>query len=303
MGVEPKTRRRLVWIAVSSAAWTLIFYVGILRPLYRRVEASTCELCPPSAKVPGREDEDGFVRLGPPKPGEWRWTFHEPEQSFEKYIAGPVNRKCDHRTTFYIQPLGEAGTHYKDVLERMRVHSQAYFGVPAKVLDSIPLLDSAFESKRNQYNATKIIDFLAERAPADALVYVGITDRDLYSEGLNFVFGEGSLHFRSGVYSLVRYETPDPVQFLRRSLKLVSHESGHILSIDHCAEWSCVMQGANSLEEHDRQPLHLCPVDLRKVLWNSGADRDARYRELQSLYGAWGLKPESDWVAHRLGLH
>jgi hypothetical protein len=44
-------------------------------------------------------------------------------------------------------------------------------------------------------------------------------------------------------------------------------------------------------------------VDLRKVLWNSGADRDARYRQLQSLYGGWGLKSESDWIAHRLNLH
>jgi archaemetzincin len=63
------------------------------------------------------------------------------------------------------------------------------------------------------------------------------------------------------------------------------------------------MDGANSLDEQDRQPLHLCPVDLRKVLWNTGADRDARYRRLFELYRGWGLKSESDWVAHRLGLH
>jgi archaemetzincin len=296
-------RRRAIWIAASLAVWAGVLFFGILRPVWRRSHAAACELCPPSAALPGREDEDGFTKLGPPKPGEWRWTVQEPLQTFEHYIAGSVNRKCDHRTTFYIQPLGDAGTHYRGILERMRTHSEAYFGVPAKILDPIPLIGDALEPKRNQYNATKIINFLADRAPADALVYVGITDRDLYSTGLNFVFGEGSLHFRSGVYSLSRFETDDEALFLRRSLKLVSHEAGHILSIDHCAFWACVMQGANTLEEHDRHPLHLCPVDLRKVLWNSGADRDARYRQLQSLYGGWGLKSESDWIAHRLNLH
>src|SRR6185295_5663883 len=216
--------RKRVWIiAFSAGVWAAVLFFGILRPLWQRSLAAGCERCPASASLPGREDEAGFTRLGPLKPGDWRWTFREPDQSFEQYIAGPVNRKCDHRKVFYLQPLGDAGDRYKEVLERMRVHSQAYFGVPAKVLDPLPMLDGALESKRGQYNATKIINFLADRAPADALVYVGITDKDLYSEGLNFVFGEGSLHFRTGVYSLVRYETPDQVRFLRRSLKLVSH--------------------------------------------------------------------------------
>jgi archaemetzincin len=296
-------RRRAVWIAVSLTVWTAVLYFGILRPVWRRAHGAACELCPPSASLPGREDEAGFTKLGPPRPGEWRWTVQEPAQTFEQYIAGSVNRRCDHRSTFYIQPLGDAGDRYREILERMRTHSQAYFGVPAKILDPIPLPTEALNPERNQDDATKIINVLADRAPADALVYVGITDRDLYSTGLNFVFGEGSLHFRSGVYSLRRFETDDPALFLRRSLKLVSHESGHILSIDHCGFWSCVMQGANSLEEHDRHPLHLCPVDLRKVLWNSGADRDARYRELRSLYEGWGLKPESDWIERRLAVH
>jgi archaemetzincin len=295
--------RRRVWAGAAGVAWAAILVFGILRPLWRRSEPDTCSLCASPASYPGREDEAGFRKLGPPQPGEWRWTFHEPEQSFERYVGGAVNRKCEHRTTFYFQPLGNAAARYKATLEQIRVHAEAYFGVPARILDPIPLMQEAYSARRDQYHSTRIINALAEHHPPDALAYLGITDQDLYTDGLNFVFGEGSLHFRCGVYSLHRLETGDAPLFLRRSLKLVCHEAGHILSIDHCVAWSCVMDGANTLAEADGQPLHLCPMDLRKVLWNTGADRDDRYRRLESLYRSWGLRSEADWVAHQLGLH
>jgi archaemetzincin len=254
-----------------------------------------------TSAAPLQADEEGFTKLGPPKPGEWRDAFKEPAQSYEKYVAsGSVNRKSDERKTFYIQPLGNAGTAYKEVLERMRLYSEAFFGVTAKVLDPVPMFDEALEKKRSQYDATLIINLLADRVPKDALVYIGITDRDLYSEGLNFVFGEASLNWRCGVYSLVRYQTKDEALFTRRSLKLLAHEAGHILSIEHCVTYACVMQGANNLREDDGHPMHLCPIDLKKVLWNTGMERDDRYRKLQALYQKWALKAEADWVSKRL---
>jgi archaemetzincin len=246
-------------------------------------------------------DDEGFEKLGPAKPGEWRSSFHEAPQSFEQYVAGPLNRRSEKRTTFYIQPLGGAATRYREMLERMRAHSEAYFGVPAKVLAPIPMIEETYRAERRQYNASQIIQHLTGQVPDDALVFIGITEKDLYSSGLNFVFGEASLHFRCGVYSLTRYETDDLPLFTRRSLQLASHESGHILSIHHCVTYSCVMQGGNSLAECDRQPLHLCPIDLQKVLWNTGVERNDRYRRLEALYREWGCKNEADWVSKRLG--
>jgi archaemetzincin len=293
--------KRWVWIGAAVLAWGLVLFFGVLRPVWRRTSADECSTCAAPGMLPDPEGEDGFRRLGPPQPGEWRWSFHESEQTFERYISGPVNRKCAHRTTMYFQPLGKASARYREVLERMRTHAEAYFGIPARLLDPIPIIETAYSADREQYKSTQIIQALAERRASDALAVLGLTDQDLYAEGLNFVFGEGSLHDRCGVYSLRRLETPDEPLFLLRSLKLVSHETGHILSIDHCTTWSCVMDGANNLSEMDWQPLHLCPTDLRKVLWNTGTDRGGRYRRLYDLYRAWGLKSESDWVAQRLG--
>ena len=254
-----------------------------------------------TSAAPLQQDEEGFTKLGPPKPGEWRDHFKEPFQSYEKYIGGGVNRKSEKRSTFYLQPLGGAGKTYKETLDRMREYAEAFFGVTAKVLEPLPMFEEALEKKRSQYDASMIIHLLADRIPEDALVYIGITEKDLYSEGLNFVFGEASLNWRCGVYSLVRYQTKDEALFTRRSLNLLAHESGHILSIEHCVTYACVMQGANNLREDDGHPMHLCPIDLKKVLWNTGMNREDRYRKLQPLYEKWGLKAEAAWVSKRLG--
>ena len=48
-----------------------------------------------------------------------------------------------------------------------------------------------------------------------------IIQRVFHDPGLRFVFGQGSLQNRCGVYSLRRYAAPDPRLFLRRALKLL----------------------------------------------------------------------------------
>jgi archaemetzincin len=163
------------------------------------------------------------------------------------------------------------------------------------------MFEDTLAPSRGQYHATALIRHLTDRLPPDALVVAGITSKDLYTDGLNFVFGEGSLTWRCGVYSLVRYERADDQLFTRRALKLLAHEAGHILSIEHCVTYKCVMQGANTLAEDDRHPIHLCPIDLQKVLWNTGADRDDRYRRLRELYSQWKLEDEAEWVSKQLG--
>ena len=70
----------------------------------------------------------------------------------------------------------------------------------------------------------------------------------------------------------------------RRALKLMTHEAGHVLSIAHCVTYRCVMQGSNTLEESDGHPLHLCPLDLRKLEWNTGVDLVERYRKLRAFF-------------------
>lgn len=241
----------------------------------------------------------GFAFQGPPQPGDWLERFPEPGQTAAQYRADCANRRSETRSIFYIQPLGDAAEKHPVLLSRMRDYAEAFFGLPARLLPAIPMFEETWVPERSQHHSTRIITRLAALRPPDALVYAGFTTEDLFAPGLNFVFGEGSLANRCGVYSLHRYGTPDPALFLRRVLKLMSHEAGHILSIEHCIAYRCVMQGANSLKEDDRHPLHLCPVDLEKLAWNTGVDPAERYRRLAAFYRAAGLAEEADWAEGR----
>ena len=293
--------RRILLFGASLGITCTVLYFGVVRQVQRGVQAQDCVECPVSQTLPAAPTDLGHAILGPAHPGDWRYRFHEDPQSFDAYVQGPVNRKCLHRSTFYLQPLGGAGTRYRQALERMRVYAEAFFGVPVRILDPIPMFEQTYAADRKQYDASAILQELSDRIPKDALVFMGITEKDLYTKGLNFVFGVGGLHHRCGVYSLTRYETDDEPLFTRRALNLLSHEAGHILTIDHCVTYECVMQGANSLEEDDGHPMHLCPIDLRKVLWNTGVDPQERYGKLLRLYHDWGLAAEAVWVRSKLG--
>jgi archaemetzincin len=235
--------------------------------------------------------EEGFERLAPPRRGEWRSLFHEPAQTFEDYVAGAPNRPGATRKAFVLQPLGDVAG---PILDRMVDYAAAFFGLEARRDPARPLFEKAYVGTRGQYNSSMILGDLAERAPADAVVYLGVAGVDLFARGKKFVFGESSLEGRAGVFSLARLEGSE-----RRALKLLTHEAGHLLSLAHCVTHRCVMQGSNGLEESDRHPLHLCPEDLRKLEWACGVVRRERYRKLEAFYRALGWDEDAHWIAAR----
>jgi archaemetzincin len=244
-----------------------------------------------------RPREEGFERLGPPRKGEWRSLFREKEQTFDDYVAGGPPRRTDLLTGFCIQPLGSVSERHAATIELLREYAEAFFGLEAAVLEPLPLFEKTHVPVRGQYNSSMILDELAARVPAKALVHLGVTDRDLFARGKKFVFGEGSLERRAAICSVARLETANAALFLRRALKLMTHEAGHTLAIAHCVNRRCVMQGSNTIEESDGHPFHLCPEDLRKLEWSSGVARAGRARKLHAFYVKVGLTEEAEWVA------
>lgn len=243
--------------------------------------------------------EEGFERLAPPRRGEWRSLFHEEEQTFDDYVARCANRRTDARAALLLQPLGTVAERHGATLARMGEYAAAFFGLETRILAPLPLSEQAHIFPRDQHKSSAILVELADRAPADALVFLGIADRDLFAPGKKFVFGEASLERRTGVCSLARLESPDRGLFERRALKLMTHEAGHILSIAHCVTHRCVMQGSNTLEESDGHPLHLCPGDLRKLAWNTGVDPVERYHRLERIYSKLDWRAEAEWANAR----
>src|SRR5438270_11193589 len=154
-----------------------------------------------------------------------------------------------------------------------------------------------------------VLVLLSQLLPPDAFCLLGITPRDLYPDpSWNFVFGEASLKDRVGVYSFARY---DPRFFgedasdraalvLRRSCKVLAHETCHMFGIAHCIYFHCLMNGSNHMAESDTRPMHLCPVDLRKLHESIGFDVVERYRGLLEFYLSEGFLEEASWLRRRL---
>ena len=79
---------------------------------------------------------------------------------------------------------------------------------------------------------------------------------------------------------------------LERCCKLLVHEIGHLLGIDHCIHYSCCMNGSGHLEEDFKQPSFLCPVCLHKAHALAGFDIADRYAGMIEFFSAWELRED-----------
>ncbi|HMJ65976.1 MAG TPA: archaemetzincin, partial [Candidatus Binatia bacterium] len=216
----------------------------------------------------------------------------------------------------YLQPLGIFPEKQSPSTEMLRQYAGSFFQMDVKVLPHTGIEAGDFTRRTNRFTSrpqiltSDVLRWLQRRLPEDAFCLLGITMEDLYPEpSWNFVFGQASLRERVGVYSFARY---DPVFYgetrrkdyetllLRRSAKVLTHETAHMFALTHCIYFQCVMNGSNHLQESDGRPMHLCPVCLRKLQWSVGFDVVKHYEELNRFCQHAGFKDEALWIVRRL---
>ncbi|HIJ74930.1 MAG TPA: hypothetical protein HPP83_12590 [Candidatus Hydrogenedentes bacterium] len=214
-----------------------------------------------------------FEPIPSPNAGDWLAVRHEPGQTFEEFARSKPNRPDTSRTKVYLQPLGDFPEHKAPPLELLRAYAAAYFDMEVTVLPALDLSSLQLTTRINRYTGNRqfltgdILSSLKKGLPADAFCKLAITMEDLYPDpSWNFVFGQASLRERVGVYSFVRYDpafygddrgTDYEKVLLRRSCKVLVHETGHMFGLNHCIFFKCVLNGSNHLDESDSRPLHL----------------------------------------------
>ena len=260
-------------------------------------------------------DARGFLTVPIPGSLDWLANHEEPGQRVDEFIGSHPNLPASPRRKLYLLPLGEIERSGGPPAARLAEFASAFFGLETTVLPALDVSRIKVARRRNaatrteQLLTTDVLAILKSRLPADAYALLGVTMADLYpAEDWNFVFGQASLRDRVGIYGFSRFD-PGPKGerggdggqvMLRRSCQILAHEAGHMFGIAHCTWYRCVMNGSNHLAESDGQPLHLCPVDLRKLQWSAGFDIAARYRRLLAFSTAAGFTAEAEWLRARL---
>lgn len=253
-----------------------------------------------------------FQPVPVPGPHDWLAIHSEAGQSFEQFKKSWVNQPAKHQSKIHLQSLGDSPAH----LEDLRRYAAMYFQMEVRVLQPIPLHAQNFTTRVNpvtghqQLLTTDILRVLGKGLEPDTFCLLAITMEDLYPDpSWNFVFGQASPAQSVGVYSFARYDPAfdgqegsedDQAVLLRRSCKVLVHETAHMFGLAHCIFFHCVMNGSNHLEESDQRPMHLCPVCLRKLQFCIGFDVINRYSGLLEFYKTVGFRPEAEWIERRL---
>jgi archaemetzincin len=122
------------------------------------------------------------------------------------------------------------------------------------ILKSLPVPSSAYNPKREQYLAEEFLQFELDE-PYDKLLV--ITDVDLYSGNLNFVFGIAEVLGKRAIISVHRLKDSDEL-YNDRVLKEAVHELGHTFGLKHCPNPKCVMHFSNCLKDTDIKDWRFC---------------------------------------------
>ena len=145
--------------------------------------------------------------------------------------------------------------------------------------EMIQLEKTEFNSERRQYNADRILKRIITLTKAHkSFRILGVIDKDIYSEPLNFVFGIAIKPIKrilglpvTSLISVTRlreqfYNNPENENlFELRILKEAVHELGHTFSLEHCNKF-CIMRFSNSLMDTDKKPVQFCESCAKKII-------------------------------------
>jgi archaemetzincin len=156
----------------------------------------------------------------------------------------------------------------KDLSDQL-VRTQPF---PVRLADAMLEPSPAFDSVRQQYLATGLLEMLTHPPPQTGVKRIGLTHVDLFLPVFTHLFGYAQLSGSAGVVSTYRLR-PESVTaeeghllLQDRLLKEVLHEMGHTFGLVHCPAPWCVMKSSRFPEELDLKDHTFCEPCLHQIL-------------------------------------
>lgn len=164
-----------------------------------------------------------------------------------------------------LQPLGKIDASLLDSLAALLAKR---FGFQVYIQQPLPIPIYAFNPRRRQFHTPTILRRLRRAKLAEDEGILGVTNVDMYVPGLNFVFGQAEIKGKAAAISLFRLRPEfykqdisggeNKALYLKRAGKEAVHEIGHVLSLKHCPDETCVMHFSSSISDTDKKSDSLC---------------------------------------------
>lgn len=162
-----------------------------------------------------------------------------------------------------ILPLGRVKENYTreayDNIQKIAGH--------AVLLPATEIPAMAFYAPRNRYRADSLIRWMSKQAKANE-IYIGITTQDISTtKGEYADYGVMGLGYCPGKACIVSsYRLKNKQHFY----KLVIHELGHNMGLQHCPVPTCYMRDAKGGDptEEEKGFCKQCAAYLQKKGWN-----------------------------------
>jgi archaemetzincin len=168
-----------------------------------------------------------------------------------------------------LKPLGNVD---KNIINMLEVELNNVFGCPVNCTSNQSIIDQAYNAKRKQYLASSLLKAINKSEQIQNERILGVVNVDLYTPGLDFIFGEAHVNSGMAIISLYRLGqeyyglAPDEDLFVKRIIKEAVHELGHTFRLGHCPDLKCVMHYSNSLSDTDWKNVAFCSQCRPKLL-------------------------------------
>jgi archaemetzincin len=156
----------------------------------------------------------------------------------------------------------------EETIRHLKKTLEAAFNCDCRLGTHLDVPTAAFNPSRKQFSGPHLLDRLPHLESAQVL---GVAHVDLFTPGLNFIFGQADYRTKRAIIALPRLRQSfyglqeDRQLFLSRAAKEAVHEVGHLYGLAHCPDRSCVMAFSNSLKDTDYKKQEFCFHCLQKI--------------------------------------